>query len=143
MKIIRTLNSESILEVEIPSDTVWFNLISWEDGDGFFDICEEDGGIDSRQRHYFNLKDKSIKTNIARLKKLLEVYVNLKSFSSKNGMYKLGYDIYISFGKYLIAFCPELDTGYLAELNFIERFVGCIKQKEPWDSQKFKYWEKR
>lgn len=147
MKVIKQLCYESVIDsidtLMKENDKAQFIVISWEDGDGFFDLCDEDGGIDLKQRHYYNLKDKCFKLkNKLKAKKIFNVYNNMKSFSSKNKMYRMGYDIYISFGKYMIAFCPEFNTGYLAERNFLEMLFGCVRQNEPWNSKKFNYWER-
>lgn len=123
---------------------ITFNVVTWEDGDGFIDLTNEDGGISSSQKQHFKLKDKCFKMqNKQKLFKILAEYIEIKCFSSKNKLYKLGFDIIITFSKYLIVFCPEFNEGYIAKLNIIERNFFILSKTEPWNKKKFYYWEKQ
>lgn len=60
MKIIKELNNISIIKfIEMNYDeklASTLNIISWQDGDGFLDICNEDFGIDRKQMSLFKEK---------------------------------------------------------------------------------------
>ncbi len=148
MKIVDYVNKNNIEEkiTEFCKDSNVFTLtvISWEDGDGFIDLTEEDGGMNSLEKVYFKLKDKCFKIkDRQKLFKALRKYIKIKCFSSKNGIYRLGFDIIITFSKYRIVYCPEVDEGYVAKLNVIERRFIMLSLSEPWDYKKFGYWIKQ
>lgn len=121
-----------------------FYLQTWQDGDSFIDICKNDGGLKTDQILLYSEKNKryTIKTKTELLEKTRLLMEN-KSFASKNEVYKLGYDIYIIYKNNYFVLCPELNKGYYAKLNSFNRVFGFINYKEPWDEEKFGYWEKR
>ena len=73
MKIIKELNNISIIKfIEMNYDEKFastLNIISWQDGDGFLDICNEDFGIDRKQMSLFKEKNKHKGTSKNPLKK--------------------------------------------------------------------------
>ena len=146
MKIIKELNNISIIKfIEINYDEKLassLNIISWQDGDGFLDICNEDFGIDRKQMSLFKEKNKHKKFQTkSDLLKMLNEYIQIKSFSSKKGKYKLGFNIYIWIKDFCLVLSPELNCGYLAKLNFFDKYVGFSILREPWDNKIFNYWE--
>lgn len=121
-----------------------FYIQTWEDGDGFLDVCEDDGGIKPEQIKMFNEKDQTrIVHAKSELLELTERYIRNKSFASKNEVYKLGYEINIVCQNDCFVLCPELNRGYYIKLNLFNRFIGFFNYKEPWHNEKFGYWEKQ
>lgn len=121
-----------------------FYMQTWQDGDNFLDTCMDDGGIKSKQLLLFNERNQThIIYSKTDLLELTEKYIKNKSFVSKNEVYKLGYEIYIICKNDYFVLCPELNKGYYKKLNFINRFIGFFDYKEPWQNEKFGYWEKR
>lgn len=148
MKIIRVLDNENFMEfLELAfkeNSEYTFHLQTWQDGDSFLDTCDDDGGIKSEQLMLFTEKNQNhiFKTKndlFAETKKFIEY----KSFSSKNGCFKLGYEICITCKDDYFVLCPELNKGYYAKLNIFNRLIGFFFYKEPWENEKFFYWEKQ
>ena len=49
--------------------------------------------------------------------------------------------IYIWIKDFCLVLSPELNCGYLAKLNFFDKYVGFSILREPWDNKIFNYWE--
>lgn len=56
---------------------ITFNVVTWEDGDGFIDLTNEDGGISSSQKQHFKLKDKCFK--IQNKQKLFKIFIIIRN----------------------------------------------------------------
>lgn len=148
MKNIKIINKEAFLQVlnlnYKENSEYTFYIQTWQDGDSFLDVCDNDEGIKSEQLLLFKEKNKNY---IFKLKKELfeftKRYIENKSFTSKNEVYKLGYEIYIICKNEYFVFCPELNKGYYTKLNFINRLIGFFYYSEPWQNEKFNYWEKQ
>lgn len=121
-----------------------FYFQTWQDGDSFIEVCKKDGGLKVEQILLYSERNKryTIKTK-AKLLEKTRLFIKNKSFASKNEVYKLGYDIYIVFKNNYFVLCPEFNKGYYAKLNIFNRFFGFINYKEPWEDEKFGYWEKQ
>lgn len=148
MKIIDVLDNEKFLNVidcnYREGEKYSFHLQTWQDGDSFLDICDNDGGIKPEQLALFNDRNRNhVILTKCDLLKLATEYIKNRSFASKNEVYKLGYEILVSCKNDYFVLCPELNIGYYGRLNFINRFIGFFNYKEPWQSKKFGYWEKQ
>ena len=122
----------------------FFHIQTWQDGNSFLDICDDDGGLKSEHYILFNERNKKhifiAKTDLL---KLINEYIKIKSFASKNEVYKLGYEIIISCKNDYFVLCPGLNKGYYTKLSLTNRFIGFFNYKEPWEEEKFGYWEKQ
>lgn len=121
-----------------------FHLQTWQDGDSFLDVCEDDGGLKSEQSLLFAEKNKNhiFRTKVDLLEEIKK-YIKNKSFSSRNGAFKLGYEICITCKNDYFVLCPELNKGYYTKLNIFNRLFGFFFYKEPWENEKFGYWERQ
>lgn len=148
MKKIKFLDNESfinILELSFKENTKYtFQLQTWQDGDSFLDVCEEDGGLKSEQLLLYAKKNQIhiFKTKVDLLEETKK-YIENKSFSSKNEAFKLGYEICITCKNDYFVLCPELNKGYYAKLNIFNRLFGFFIYSEPWQNEKFGYWERQ
>ena len=119
-------------------------LQTWQDGDGFLDICAGDGGIKPEQSMIFNERNKhyvfSYKSDLLNF---TEKLIAVKSFSSANEIFKLGFEIFINCNADYFVLCPELNKGYYAKLNVFNRFIGFFNHEEPWQNEKFSYWQRQ
>ncbi len=148
MKIIKYFDNQSFvsfLEKELESDGKFYiRILTWEDGDGFLDLCDEDGGLKNNQLAIFESKEKVYKfTKKIELLHKLQEYIELKSFSSVNGMYKLGFEIYIFNRRKHFVLCPELNTACFVARNFMDCIFGNMLIVHPWEKDKFHYSEKQ
>ena len=148
MKRLENVTNDSFvksLELNLKENSKYFfYLQSWQDGDAFLDVCDVDGGIKTEQVLLFAEKNK--KYIFKKKSELLEItakFIKNKSFASKNEVFKLGYDMYIICKKDYFVLCPELNKGYHANLNIFNRLIGFFAYKEPWENEKFGYWEKQ
>lgn len=117
-------------------------ILTWQDGDGFLDKAKEDSGIKNEQKQKFYQKDKHylIKTKQNLIHYIYD-FLRLKCFESINGVYKLGFEIYFICKEKYYVFCPLLGKGYYGKLNLFNRIIGFLAYKEPWENEKFGYWE--
>ena len=119
-------------------------LQTWQDGDGFLDICADDGGIKPEQSILFSKRNKHyVFSNKTDLLNFAEQLIEMKSFSSKNEVFKLGFELNINCKADYFVICPELNKGYYAKLNVLNRFIGFFNHKEPWENEKFGYWQRQ
>lgn len=117
-----------------------FYIQTWQDGDGFLDICDHNSGISDLQLTLFMQRNLISKMNdAAKLLDLIKKYVKVKAFSSKNNKFRLGFNIYIHISDFYFVLCPELNIGYMAKLNLLDKIIPY--SKEPWDNKVFGYWE--
>lgn len=147
MKILQFFpNTESFLNhicMNIPDicDIVLY-IQTWQDGDGFIDKTKDDFGITDEQKNSFYKKN--LHYIIKERQDLIDSIMNfleLKCFKSINGVYKLGFEIYVVCKEKYYVFCPLLEKGYYGKLNLFNRIIGFISNKEPWENEKFGYWE--
>lgn len=117
---------------------------TWQDGEGFLDLCKDDGGLKQGQIEFYKQKNSVISSqNTDKILELSSKLIELKAFSSRKGKYVLGFDLFIISKKKYFALSPVLNQGYYAELNLFNRIFGFAFYKEPWESKKFCYWEEQ
>lgn len=148
MKIIKWLNSENFivfLESNFKKNSKYiFYIQTWQNGDSFLELCEDDGGIKVEQKALFAERNKNhILQTKADLMEETKRFIKNKSFASKNESYELGYEICITQKNDYYVFCPELNKGYYAKLSVFNRLFGFILCQEPWHNDKFGYWQKQ
>ena len=95
-------------------------ILTWQDGDYFEEICNEDGGIIPEHLDFF--KNKPLGKNIYDIDELilyLLEYAKTPYFHSVNGNYKLFYDVYLSFKDYIIIYNYYLKQCYYKEIKTV------------------------
>ena len=148
MKIIAVLNNDTFhdfVDSNMPLNSKsYLHLETWQDADSFVDVCNGDGGMKDHHEKLFALRNKHYRfTNKEELLSEVDKLVKVRSFESKNGNFKLGFDFYINCNDKYFVLCPELNQGYYAKLNFLNRSLGFLFYQEPWENKKFGYWEKQ
>ena len=132
---------EKIDDLLEDKNIIFCRIITWQDGDGFPDICQLDGGYSSKTKTLYGKKDEIYKFEIKNdLFLFLEDLFDMEYFSSVNHIYKLGFDICIQCKSLYFVYCPVLKKGYYMKLNYFNRVFGFFNYKEPWENEKFPYW---
>ena len=148
MHIIQSLQNGNFIECvkkNLPAGgKIFLYIKTWQDGEEFLDLCKDDGGLKTEQLEFYKQKDsltssKTVDKILGQTKNLIE----LKAFSSKNGKYVLGFDLFIIAKNKYFVISPVLNQGYYAKLNLFNRIFGFVFYKEPWESKKFGYWEEQ
>lgn len=121
---------------------VHLRLQLWQDGDGFADVCNDDGGIKAEQFSLFSERNRDyVFADKADLLDFAERLIKMKSFSSENEIFRLGFEICIQCNSDYFVICPALNKGYYAKLNLFNRLIGFSDYREPWENEKFGYWQ--
>ena len=132
---------EKIDNLLVDKNVIFCRIITWQDGDGFSEVCQKDGGYSSKTKTLYGKRDKIYKFLIKKdLSSFLKDLFDIEYFSSVNHVYKLGFDICIQCKSLYFVYCPVLKKGYYTKLNFLNRVFGFINYKEPWENEKFSYW---
>jgi hypothetical protein len=103
------------------SDRIFITILTWQDGDYFEELCEEDGGVIEEHLYFFKkmplakkLKDfADLKDELCGLKKM-------PYLSSKNANYKLFYDIHIWVNKYYFCYNIYFNRCYYRLQNIFQ-----------------------
>lgn len=147
----KSADGENILKdtinkvLTVNGDTILFAHTSdfFYEGIKITDVCNGDGGMKDHHEKLFALRNKHYRfTNKEELLSEVDKLVKVRSFESKNGNFKLGFDFYINCNDKYFVLCPELNQGYYAKLNFLNRSLGFLFYQEPWENKKFGYWER-
>jgi hypothetical protein len=107
------------------SDTYYFvQLLGWEDGTYFVQLCNEDGGVIANHLSLFARLKKTKKMIGHDLEKLLTEANNIPFFHSGNKNYELNYDIHIWSRNQLFVINLRLKKIIIKKLNLFQRILG-------------------
>lgn len=113
------------------------SIIGWQNGDYFFEIVNDNGGIDLESEELFkklpvyheNIQD------LSSFRKIVALFMEKKSFKSRNNKYNYIYDIYITTNTKMIIFNPYLEKLFETNIPFLKRITGAIVNP-PWIDHK-------
>lgn len=104
---------------------IFLSILTWQDGDYFEDLCEEDGGINQEHLAFFKNKPLGKKIDcFSNLKKILDSAKKIPFLSSKNGNYKLFYDIHILINRHYFCYNIYLNKYFYRIQNFFQYILG-------------------
>lgn len=142
MKEINNFDKQNMFElidslgIEI---NIAISLIGWEDGDWFFKLCEEDGGIIPEHYKFFKTMPLGLRMNNRNELKAKIIEVFDKPFlQSHNGKYKFHYDLHVWMGKFYFVYNAYLKKIIIKKLNIFNRLLGCCILPS-WQNKKFNY----
>lgn len=122
----------------ITNKKYYITILTWQDGDYFKEICMEDGGI--IERHLYLFQNKPIGkrfNNINELIDMLIIYSEIPYFHSKNGNYKLFYDVYLYIGNYILIYNFYLKRCYFLKLrNIFDKIFYSFNSLPKWVNEK-------
>ena len=91
-------------------------VLTWQDGDYFEEICNEDGGV--IKEHLFFIKNKPLKKKLDNIENLLfelRKYEKLPYLHSVNGNYRIFYDIHLWINNCVMVYNIYLNQCYYKE----------------------------
>jgi hypothetical protein len=105
-------------------------FLAWQNGDYFKEFCEEDGGI--IQEHLIFFKEISLGKKVncfsvnyfSDLKMILDSARKITFLSSKNGNFKLFYDIHILLNRHYYCYNIYLNKYYYRFQNFFQHILS-------------------
>jgi len=110
---------------------IFISIITWQDGDYFEDLCNEDGGV--IQEHLTFFKEKTLGKKIdgfSNLKMILDAAQKMPYLSSKNGNYKLFYDIHILIDRHYFCYNIYLNKYFYRIQNIFQYIFGVLVYPE-------------
>jgi len=109
-------------------------ILTWQDGDYFKEICNEDGGYIPKHLELFINKPLGKKyKSIDELINTIKIYSEIPYFHSANGNYKLFYDIYLYFNEYHIIYNIYLKRCYFKKYkNILDKFMESFTDIPKW-----------
>lgn len=99
-------------------------LSTWDDGDYFLAICEENGGIHQEQKQLFLEKRGRSFKSIKDLISFLQFVSEIKYFSSQDGKHLLRFDVHLWIGSYYIVYNFEVQEMYFEKIGLLKKIVS-------------------
>jgi hypothetical protein len=117
-------------------------VLTWQDADYFDDLCSDDGGTIPEHINFFNNKPLAKKISIFNdLNEYLYSAKKIPFLTSKNGNYKLFYDIHIWINRYYFCYNIFLKKCFFKYLNTFQRIAGLMVSPE-WHNCNYEYEKK-
>ena len=114
---------------------ILIGVSTWQDGDYFEGLCEEDGGIIPEHLNFFKNKPLGKKIdNFTELKLMLDLAKEIPYLTSKNGNYKLFYDIDIWINRHYFCYNIFLNK-YFYRFQNIFQYILCLAILPEWINQ--------
>jgi len=121
-------------------------VLTWQDGDYFEGLCEEDGGIISEHLNFFNNKPLCKKIdNFTELKLMLNLAKEIPYLTSKNGNYKLFYDIHIWINRHYFCYNIFLNKYFYRFQNIFQYILysGILPEWINQEMESYNVWENK
>ena len=110
-------------------------ILTWQDGDYFEELCEEDGGIILEHLNFFKNKPLGKKLdNFTDLKQMLNFAKEIPYLTSKNENYKLFYDIDIWIDRHYFCYNIYLNKCFYRFQNIFQYILWAAILPE-WNNQ--------
>jgi hypothetical protein len=117
-------------------------VLTWEDANFFEDLCNDDGGTIPEHINFFNNKPLDKRINVFNdLKEYLYSAKKIPFLTSKNGNYKLFYDIHIWINRYYFCYNVFLKKCFFKYLNMFQWAIGLAIFPE-WHNCNYEYEKK-
>ena len=118
-------------------------ILTWDDGDYFEQLCEEDGGIIPEHVNFFKNKPLNKKVeNYYDLQKIFNLAKKIPYLSSKNGNYKLFYDIHLTINRHYLCYNVHMNKCFYRYRNIFQHFLGILIFPE-WHNYNNEYEKKK
>jgi hypothetical protein len=117
-------------------------VLPWQDADYFEELCNDDGGTITNHMKFFKNKplDKKIST-LSDLNGYLNLAKEIPFLTSKNGNYKLFYDIHVWINRYYFCYNIFLEKCFFKYLNLFQWATGLMVSPE-WHNYNCEYKKK-